>query len=240
MQASWRTDKDKLTFIICFLRDVREMCTSYDVSRVPINANLQEVPRFVIAGKADEPERMVGDVNLFLSSDEDDEGAIVGEVEIMIANQEVRGRGLGKEALKAFLGYVAREVMGFVEENLGADQGQGGVAESRQKGDEKQKEKEKGLQGKAEADVGTEKRRIKHFRARIGKDNLRSIRLFQAVGFRMWSMQPNYFGEMEMRLEGEGRGKWLDREGGPGPWYMLEYRDAGSVLEPKYRSIQNQ
>lgn len=57
MQQSWRNDHDKLTFIAC----------------LPITDNVKEV----VGGGHDGPERMVGDVNLFLSrADEDEEGCI--------------------------------------------------------------------------------------------------------------------------------------------------------------------
>jgi hypothetical protein len=57
MQQSWRNDHDKLTFI----------------AALPLQVNDKQV----IAGIHDSPDRMIGDVNLFLSkADEDDEGCI--------------------------------------------------------------------------------------------------------------------------------------------------------------------
>lgn len=89
MQKSWREDQDKLTFIICLPRE---------------NGRKMGVH----GGMEDSPERMVGDINLFLSEDEDNEGQYVGEVEIMIAEKNARGNGLGKRAGLLFLGYVLR------------------------------------------------------------------------------------------------------------------------------------
>lgn len=79
-----------------------------------------------MAGEVDSPESMVGDVNLFLSEWEDDEDAdgegtdtsdggeqpkkIVGEVDIMIANSDSRGKGFGKLAVRVFLLYVEKHL----------------------------------------------------------------------------------------------------------------------------------
>lgn len=64
MQQSWRNDHDKLTFIAC----------------LPAIEDIQ-VDGSVLAGTCDAPDRMIGDVNLFLSpADEDPEGCI-GELE---------------------------------------------------------------------------------------------------------------------------------------------------------------
>lgn len=47
---------------------------------------------------------MVGDTNLFLSHDPDD-GRLVGEIEIMIAEPSARGKGLGWESTLIMLKY---------------------------------------------------------------------------------------------------------------------------------------
>jgi hypothetical protein len=57
MQQSWRLDHDKLTFIAC----------------IPSADEAEKV----VSGREDAPNRMIGDVNLFLSpADEDPEGCI--------------------------------------------------------------------------------------------------------------------------------------------------------------------
>lgn len=57
---------------------------------------------------------MIGDVNLFLypSEDDDDEDdpCCVGEVDIMIAEQQCRGVGLGKAVVSLFLTYIHRNL----------------------------------------------------------------------------------------------------------------------------------
>lgn len=85
MQCSWRKDDDKLTFIV--------LCAA------------------TYAKTNDEIEAMVGDTNLFLRSDENDqtEGTsqqIVAEAEIMIASPEARGKGYGREAMLLMLKYA--------------------------------------------------------------------------------------------------------------------------------------
>ncbi|CEH16686.1 Predicted phosphoglucosamine acetyltransferase [Ceraceosorus bombacis] len=87
MQRSWHLDHDKLTFIV--LR--RRADTAISSAREA----LQEA-------------EMVGDVNLFLSLD-DDEGAgeaCLAEVEIMIAEPRARRQGLAFESLCLLLRYA--------------------------------------------------------------------------------------------------------------------------------------
>lgn len=89
MCRSWRADADKLTFVIC----------------LPLPSGQKSVTPKV----DDAPERMVGDINLFLfRPDDEDEpsGEVVGEVELMIAKTELQRKGYGRAALLAFLGYV--------------------------------------------------------------------------------------------------------------------------------------
>ena len=96
MQQSWRADHDKLTFIAC----------------VPVDA----APEEILAGMEDSPERMLGDVNLFLSAADDDSKGCVGELELMIARSASRRRGYGRAAILAFLHYIAANLQGILGE----------------------------------------------------------------------------------------------------------------------------
>ena len=40
---------------------------------------------------------------------------------------------------------------------------------------------------------------LKYLRVKIDKDNVRSLKLFEGVGFVGTSAEPNYFGEVELR-----------------------------------------
>jgi RimJ/RimL family protein N-acetyltransferase len=74
------------------------------------------MPLIFKAGEEDRPEVLIGDVNLFLNecSEESDstdtstrpKTPLMGEINIMIARRELRGKGLGRSALKSFLVYV--------------------------------------------------------------------------------------------------------------------------------------
>lgn len=92
MQRSWREDDDKLTFIV--------LCAE------------------TYARTNDEIEAMIGDTNLFLRTDVDEEeeqaeGAsqqVVAEAEIMIASPEARGKGFGREAMLLMLKYAQKHL----------------------------------------------------------------------------------------------------------------------------------
>lgn len=100
-QQSWRESHDKLTFILC-----KGLATS-------------ETPEpSVQAGDVDSPDKMIGDINFFLYPGDDDPaddgadagaahpGCCVGEIDIMIASQADRGKGLGKAAVSTFIHYI--------------------------------------------------------------------------------------------------------------------------------------
>ena len=153
MQRSWRRDSDKLTFITCL--------------------GLHGSPslRDVVAGLHDQADRMVGDVNLFLTrSDSEDDDSIIGEIELMVATTAHQGQGLGRASLLAFLEYISCHIDNIL---VGYTSGQ-----------------------------SLKSPRLGYLRVKIGKDNNRSIRLFESIGFRKVTEEANYFGEFELRMIG--------------------------------------
>ena len=74
MQQSWRDDEKKCTFII-----------------------LENDP------STPETSRMVGDINLFLSKDENNQ--LQSEIDVMIAEEKYRRQGMGYEAVMAMMWY---------------------------------------------------------------------------------------------------------------------------------------
>ncbi|QDS67686.1 hypothetical protein FKW77_005317 [Venturia effusa] len=163
MQESWREDGDKLTFITC----------------LPLGRQGErkgeEEGLVVQGGLGDGDGRMIGDVNLFLSEDDGDEGRdgsgekgvrqVIGEIEIMIAAPEARGKGYGKAILLTFLWYIITNTSGILYEYS--------------------------KKGNAS---------LKFLRVKIDAENQTSISLFEKVGFTKTSPKPNYFNEVELRL----------------------------------------
>ena len=159
MQKSWRTDRDKLTFIVCR----------------PLDENTKTVG-YVKAGAHDEVNAMIGDVNLFLSLDDESEEAgavsasqVVGEIELMIALPSTQHKGYGRAALVTFMQYVLAQWA-----HIALEFGGSGPALS-----------------------------LTYLRARIQESNVRSIKLFESVGFARTSEGANYFGEIELRWRGD-------------------------------------
>lgn len=85
-QLSWRDDESKLTFIVC---DRARPDTPGCMSTVGSGA-------------------MVGDVNLFFNDYED---AHAAEIEVMIADADSRGKGLGSEAVRLMMSYAVQRAL---------------------------------------------------------------------------------------------------------------------------------
>lgn len=186
MQQKWRLDVDKLTFISC-LPPARDILLSGDC-----------VPQ-----QDDAPERMVGDVNLFLyEGDGEEEGerdntetgtqeqVVIGEVELMIAAKEHQGKGLGRASLLLFLHYVLEhqvEIMGYRS--------------------------------------GASPPVLAALRVKIHQSNMQSIKLFESVGFVKRSEEPSYFGEFELVMRDMSLGYVEDlmRLFGIGQWREFRY-----------------
>lgn len=175
MQKSWRGDPDKLTFILSVpSAGMQSLTKSEDSTRKGYT---------VVEGIDDKPSNLVGDVNLFLYEDDDEEEIegvtkfiyMIGEIEIMVARDEYQGQGLGKIAVLVFVLYVLKHQQEILMQDMGRY--------------------EKG--GKA----------LKYLRVKIGKENMRSLGLFQKLGFTKTTEEPNYFGEWELRFRIEPPGE---------------------------------
>jgi RimJ/RimL family protein N-acetyltransferase len=133
--------------------------------------------KHITAGQEDAPQGMIGDVNLFLNPDDEDGGAddgkevqtLIGEIEIMIAERTQQGKGMGREILLVFMWYILRTYTLSMNEYHDSSPN------------------------------GRKSSSLKSLRAKIDKENLRSIKLFEGVGFKKVSETPNYFGEIELR-----------------------------------------
>lgn len=169
MQQSWREDADKLTFIAC----------------LPPAADAGGAAE-IKAGVADADEKMIGDVNLFLSEEEeeDEDGNLVeqpagtlkryiGEVELMIADTQQQGKGYGRAVLQLFLSWIVGRPSEVVREKL--------LQEGSSNGPE--------IRGE-----------LTKLRVKIHQTNLRSLALFKSLGFKKLREEPNYFGEVEMEV----------------------------------------
>ncbi|KAK0727224.1 GNAT domain-containing protein [Lasiosphaeria miniovina] len=176
-QESWRVSHDKLTFIVC--QPLAPVATAAATT-------------VVVAGSADAPDTMVGDVNLFVYPYDDDDDSqseggekaeplyVVGEIDIMIAESRNRGRGVGRAAVLAFLNYVSRNLESILHE-FGCDSGD--AIEAKQQQQQQQQSTP----------------RLKVLMAKINEGNAKSIALFRSLGFEQEG-QVNYFGELKLVL----------------------------------------
>lgn len=159
MQQSWRQDADKLTFIIC----------------LPLSDPVSKIRE-----EDDSPERMLGDVNLFLRIEDTESGQteIIGEIELMIAEKRRHRNGFGRDSLISFMRYIADHETGILDEYVTKDL----------------------FAVQAMSRLGRPCR-INWLSVKIGKGNTGSLKLFESLGFRRISDKANYFGEFEMRRE---------------------------------------
>lgn len=253
MQTSWRTDADKLTFIICLpLRQTLQSSSSSSSfsSSSPSSLPAGAVARVAAAAedvnasqpaevratapltdpRIDASASMLGDVNLFLRLDADDEGGgnghlpaaaagssvrVVGEIELMIAEKVKQGKGYGRAGLVCFLKYIADHEVEIMKGFVSSLSSAAGVAAANDNG-----RRDETKLGKVVVGEG----KLAYLSAKIGAGNARSLGLFLSLGFTKVSDEPNVFGEVELRREGLGRdeGEQLLRRCG-----VEEYMEVG-------------
>lgn len=145
MQQTWRADNDKLTFITCLPHSNRDLQAEVD--------------------------SMIGDANLFVLVNEEENGdvSLVGEIELMIAKRDNQKHGLGRAALLVFLRYVLRHQGKMLKEFFDSPRDLAEVS------------------------------KFAYLRAKIKESNARSIALFESLDFKKTEVSPNFFDEFELR-----------------------------------------
>lgn len=229
MQRSWRLDSDKLTFIICQPRDETTSSTSTatpgssssssssDREKETQEEKDQKVQ--ITATKDDSPDRMIGDINLFLfpldsssspppspspSSSEaipppPPPQKILGEIEIMIADKSSQRKGHGKTALLIFLDYIL-EHWSLIGREFSSSFSSSSASSS--------------SDSSTSFSAAVVAPQLAYLRVKVHETNVGSIRLFESVGFQRVSETANYFGEIEMRWYTTGDGDGGGHTGG--------------------------
>lgn len=150
----------------------------------PVVSPSNQNPGTSLRPEDDSSENMIGDINLFLRVEDGEDGdqppQIVGEVELMIAEKINQRRGFGKAALLTFLRYIIEEQATILDEFV-----QGGV--------------DADMVQKLRAVAKTSAFEFSCLSVKIGHENLRSLALFESLGFQKLTAEANFFGEFELR-----------------------------------------
>lgn len=107
MQASWRQDEDSkynIVPIIIFLNPKFNANISHPFSQF-LECTFLILDRCKFEQTNDEIASLIGDTNLFLLNDDDENIKRTAEAEIMIAEQTAQGRHLGWESMLLMLSY---------------------------------------------------------------------------------------------------------------------------------------
>ena len=126
----------------------------------------------VLAGTNGSANAMMGDVNIFISISADStrhQPLVIGELEVMIAEKAHQRKGSGRAALLSFIMYVLHNEAAILRLFWNDRDGQSPPS------------------------------RLAYVAAKIGKENGRSLALFESLGFKRTSEEPNYWGEYELR-----------------------------------------
>lgn len=187
MQRSWRDDADKLTFIVC----THPGAEYYnDFTNAPQT-------RAITPGEQDAPNWMAGDVNMFLCDDDDDDDENDADTDASHSAQskgpEHPRRIIGE--LEIMIARKDQQGKGLAQETLRAFLSYIQSA----------------LDGIGREYAGPRGFELKYLRVKIDKDNVRSLRLFERLGFCRTAAEPNYFGEVELRTPVMG-GRFVDVE----------------------------